>query len=207
MTKPRKTLDSAQVTRRCHECGEMMQGTRQKYDYVECGLSSVSLTNVLVFECTCGLKVPEIPAIAGLHFMIALDLLKKPSLLSGEEIRFLRKMAGLSQSELAEILGVTPTRPSKWEATSASKEGDRLLRTVFFLGMLQHIVKGKDPAKMKSLATQKFIQELDIRELLKSIDDKVQGPKAVKVENDPTATGDDVWFLPDSGRAHSQALQ
>ncbi len=139
--------------------------------------------------------------------MIALDLLKKPSLLSGEEIRFLRKMAGLSQSELAEILGVTPTRPSKWEATSASKEGDRLLRTVFFLGMLQHIAKGKDPAKMKSLATQKFIQELDIRELLKSIDDKAQGPKAVKVENDPTATGDDVWFLPDSGRAHGQALQ
>jgi transcriptional regulator with XRE-family HTH domain len=184
-----------------------MAGTRQNYDYVECGLSSVSLANVLVFECQCGLRIPEIPSITGLHFMIALDLLKKPSLLSGEEIRFLRKMAGLSQSELAEILGVTPTRPSKWEAASASKEGDRLLRTIFLLGMIQHIAKGKDPAKVKSLATQKFIQEMDVRELLKSIDDKLEGPKAVKVENNPTATGDDVWFLPNSGKTHGQAVQ
>jgi transcriptional regulator with XRE-family HTH domain len=184
-----------------------MYGTRQNYDYVECGLSSVHLTNVLVYECECGSRVPEIPAITGLHFMIALDLLRKSSLLSGEEIKFLRKMAGLSQSEMAEIMGVTPTRPCKWEATSASKEGDRLLRTIFLLGMIQHIAKGKDPARMKSLATENFIRELDVRELLKSIDDKLEGPKAVKVENDPAAVGDDVWFLPDLGRTNRQPLQ
>src|SRR5205823_2357762 len=84
-----KALDSAQVTRPCHECGGTLVGKRQVYDYVECGLTSVRLTDVLVFECRCGVRVPEIPAIAELHFLIALDLLRKQSLLSGEEIRFL----------------------------------------------------------------------------------------------------------------------
>jgi transcriptional regulator with XRE-family HTH domain len=183
-----------------------MQGTRQDYDYYECGLSSVRLTNVLVYECKCGAKVPEIPAITGLHFMIALDLLRKPSRLSGEEIKFLRKMAGLSQTELAEIMGVTPTRPSKWESDSASKEGDRLMRTIFLLGMIQHIAKGKDPAKVKSMAAEKFVREMDVHDLLRSIEDKLEGPKTVNVENDPTAVGDDVWFLPDSSRGRRREL-
>jgi transcriptional regulator with XRE-family HTH domain len=183
-----------------------MYGTRQDYDYDECGLSSVCLNNVLVYECKCGLRVPELQSITGLHCMIALDLLRKPSLLSGEEIKFLRKMAGLSQQDLAEIMGVTPTRPSKWERDSPSKEGDRLMRTIFLLGMIQHVAKGKDAAKVKSLAAEKFVQQLDVRELLRSIEDKVVGPKSVKVENDPRATGDDVWFLPDSGPLGSKAL-
>lgn len=199
MTKP-KVVDLAPVFRRCSECKNMMTGSRQNYNYVECGLSDVQLTNVLVYECNrCKTRVPEFPAIMGLHCLIALDLLRKPSLLSGEEIRFLRKMAGLSQKDLAEIMGIDVTRPSKWEATSAGKESDRLMRTVFLLGMIRRIVEGKDPGAIKSLAAEKFIRELDVNDVLKSIEDKVDGNKLVKVENNPAATGSDAWFLPDCG--------
>jgi len=195
-----KALDPVQVTRPCHECGGTMVGTRQVYDYVECGLSSVRLNDVLVFECKCGLRSPEIPAISDLHCFIALDLLRKQSLLSGEEIKFLRKMAGLSQKELASIMGIDPTRPSKWEKDSASKEGDRLLRTIFLLGMIQNITRRKDTEVIKSLAAEKFIQELDIRDLLKSIDATDKGPKDIEVRSN--ATGDDPWFLPGLGESN-----
>lgn len=49
------------VARPCYDCGRVMQGKRQSYQYTECGLSSVTLLNVVVFQCDCGVRVPEIP--------------------------------------------------------------------------------------------------------------------------------------------------
>ena len=59
--------------RKCVDCGGQMVGTHQAYHYVECGLSSVELLNVLVYGCaTCGAHAPEIPAIEVLHTFIAI---------------------------------------------------------------------------------------------------------------------------------------
>lgn len=203
MTNPKTALGSAQVTRRCHECGGTMCGTRQDYQYDECGLTNVRLTNVMIYECKCGNRLPEIPAIMGLHFTIAIALLRKPSLLDGDEIRFLRKMAGLSQVELAEIFGVARTKPSKWESGAVSNQGDKLMRTIFLLGLIQNVAKGKDPSIVKSLAAEKFVRELDVRELFKSISKKKEGPRIVSVEND----GSDAWLLNGAEPEYQRELQ
>src|SRR5581483_2714880 len=95
------------VERKCYECGGVMIGRPESYKYTECGLDSVYLSNVCVFRCTnqkCAAIVPEIPAIGVLHREIARNLVMKETLLSGEEIRFLRKMAGLSSIELSNLL-------------------------------------------------------------------------------------------------------
>jgi DNA-binding transcriptional regulator YiaG len=165
-----------------------MIGNHQSYNYVECGLSSVELLNVLVYDCaSCGARVPEIPAIEILHTFIAIDLLQKDSLLSGEEIRFLRKISGLNQAELAEILGVTKTRPSKWESggEDIGKETDRVLRSCCFFGMVQQLLNTDDPVST-TLSAAKLIRELDVRDVFKKIAAKMQGPKPVTVQS----TGD-----------------
>ncbi len=192
----RNTL-TERVVRPCHDCGGKMIGTRQNYQYTESGLSNVRLENILVFECECGRRSPEIQAIAELHLMLALELLKKPALLAGEEIRFLRKMTGLNQRELAEIMGVDPTTPSKWESAFAGKENDRLIRTVCLLGIIQHTRNGRIAAREGTRSALESFRNLDVRELLKSIEDREMGPRLINLENDPTPCGEG-WFLPSS---------
>lgn len=195
MTKYTALGTPRQVVRKCHECGGKLIGKRQTYKYEECGLTNVKLSNVVVFECKCGVRVPEIPAISELHCLIALDLLQKPSLLIGEEVRFLRKMAGLSQRELAELMGVTPTRPSKWENDAPSKEGDRLLRTICLLGMIQNMDGEKGIAPIQKLAAE-------MRDVLRSIKCEEEGPKSVECQNDPSVGMENGgWFLPSAGGA------
>jgi len=93
------------ATRTCHDCGGQMVGNAERYRYTECGLSSVTLSNVLVFRCEkCGLHVPEIRGLTVLHVYISLEILSKDSLLSGEEVRYLRKLARLTQRQLATIM-------------------------------------------------------------------------------------------------------
>jgi putative zinc finger/helix-turn-helix YgiT family protein len=182
--------------RKCVDCGGQMTGKHQSYNYVECGLSSVELLNVLVYHCaSCGAQVPEIPAIEILHTFIAIDLLQKESLLSGEEIRFLRKMSGLNQAELAEILGVDKTRPSKWESggQDIGKETDRVLRSCCLFGMVQQLLNSDDPVNTTRSAA-KVIRGLDVRDIFKKIAASVEGSKPVTVES----TGDipEPWLLP-----------
>jgi YgiT-type zinc finger domain-containing protein len=189
--------DYATTTRPCHDCGAMMNGSRQSYHYEECGLSSVTLINVLVYKCNgCGLHVPELPSISLLHMFISIDILTKETLLAGEEIRFLRRMAGLKQTTLAEIMGVDSTRVSKWEneAPPIGKESDRLLRTLCLLGMTLQFAKSENTAEMRSLATANVIREIDVQKLLSKIREANEGPKQVKVKNDP-AIGQG-WYLP-----------
>lgn len=202
MKSPKKTLKGVpaveRVFRTCADCGGQMVGTRQSYRYKECGLSSVTLVNVMVFECECGARVPELPAIENLHHMIAIDLLQKESLLSGEEVRFLRKMAGLSQSELAQIIGVHVTRPSKWESGGEpiGKESDRVLRSCCLFGMAQQHLNDSDPVAA-TLAAAKVIQQLDVKEVFKRIKSTMEGSKKIEVANSHPETGDP-WLLPNA---------
>ncbi|MCL5044312.1 MAG: hypothetical protein M1336_03400 [Deltaproteobacteria bacterium] len=65
--------------------------------------------------------------------MIALELIKRWRRLSGSEVRFLRKHAGLPARQFARLPGVTPEHLSRLEDghTQAFGEAtDRLIRTV-----------------------------------------------------------------------------
>jgi transcriptional regulator with XRE-family HTH domain len=190
-----------EALRKCVDCGATMKGSRQTYRYSECGLKSVHLSNVLVFDCEeCGAKVPEIPAIDQLHQFIAIDILRKKSLLSGEEIRFLRKMAGLMQSDLAEIMGVHATRPSKWETDGEpiGKENDRVLRSCCLFGMIQQSLTVDDPVKV-TRSSAAIIRNMDVREIFKQIKGKTSVSKNVQVEGHAHPIGpEQFWSLPDS---------
>ena len=85
--------------------------------------------------CThCGVEVPEIPCVEQLNQFIAGVITKKPSLLTGSEIRFLRNRAGFSSKQFAEMLGISPEHLSRIENTKESSTmgtpTDRLVRLI-----------------------------------------------------------------------------
>src|SRR5262249_49304242 len=106
--------------RKCELCGGALvtrKTTRQRpYGYELSGLDRVFLVGIDVRECLkCGVQIPTIPAIAALNEAIAQDLMLKKQLLSGKEIRFLRKHAGISAKEFALLIGVNPAHLSRVE--------------------------------------------------------------------------------------------
>src|ERR1019366_3932998 len=118
--------------RTCSECRGSSEGRRENYTYTECGLKNVVLIDVLVYRCVrCGAEQVEIPNMDGLHRTVALAVLCKGRLLSGDEIRFLRKVAGFTATNLAKSLAVTKNAVSKWEnGGKIGPASDRAIRGI-----------------------------------------------------------------------------
>ena len=119
------------MTVRCETCGTAMKPTIRDYRYEESGLGNVILERLRVYRCPkCRTAAPEIPNVLGLHQTIARALLTKPVLLTGAEIRFLRRHGGLKAAEFAARLGTTPVTVSRWETGNIRVDGktDRLIR-------------------------------------------------------------------------------
>ncbi len=120
----------------CPQCGspDMVTSKKEDYHYTESGLNNVILKGITVHQCQkCGEQFPVIPRIIKLHGRIARALLAKPSVLTGEEFRFLRKEMRLKASELASIMGVHKVTVSRWEtnAEPIGPSADRLLRYIY----------------------------------------------------------------------------
>jgi len=180
-----------EVSRKCYEpdCGRMMVGRRENYPYNEVGLKSVTLTNVLVFHCRCGAIVAELPSVGQLHFLIAYDLLRKKSILSGEEARYLRKWVGYSATELAETTGYSKSIISRWEndKQQIAKESDRLLRLVIFAKMLENAVGQTISVDGKGLPNKvaevgRLVKSLDLPELLRKVENRHEGSKPLRID-------------------------
>lgn len=120
---------------RCPSCNAELTPKLGDHHYTESGLDNVYLHRVEIFECTCGELVVSIPNLPALHDLIARNLLSKKSLLSGKEIRFLRKNLGLTALALAKVLGVNNATVSRWEHDEhpIQEPTDRLLRLVYAL--------------------------------------------------------------------------
>jgi len=170
--------------RKCYECGGAMHGSRTYYQYSECGLDSVTLENVIVYRCQqCGVVVPEIPAIAELHRVIALSVIYKNTLLTGQEIKYLRKMAGLSGKELAEALGASSSSLSRWERGSrkVSKRTDAALRLICLTGMMQDALKERSLLPAVAQAAQR-LAEVDITAILTRVKDRLTKPVSMSID-------------------------
>lgn len=173
------------MTRSCSECKGELHARRKNYKYTQCGLQNVVLKDITVYECdSCGTVQPEIVAMSELHRLIMLAILQKESLLSGEEIRFLRKVAGLTASEMARLMGVTSTQISKWEngARRISATSDRVLRLICYAGMLEKVVKDRGGLVDATAMAAKKVESLDIRSWLKSIEKQQRGSKRVTID-------------------------
>jgi len=175
--------------RECYECKRTMIGRRENYQYTEVGLKSVTLTNVLVFHCKCGAIVAELPAVGQLHFVVAFDLLRKATILSGEEARYLRKWVGYAASELAEATGYSKSIISRWEndRSKITKESDRLLRLVVFAKMLENAVGQSISVDGKGLPNKlaevgRLVKSLNIAELLRKVEDRNEGSMPIRID-------------------------
>jgi DNA-binding transcriptional regulator YiaG len=104
----------------CLECGSQTRKTiatpRHPYHFTESGLPDVYLAGIDVLTCrACKSVSPIIPRLPALHRAIALSLARKNGSLTGQEIRFLRKAAGLSAVNFASLLMVEPETLSRTE--------------------------------------------------------------------------------------------
>jgi transcriptional regulator with XRE-family HTH domain len=123
------TCETCQVTMR-----ERKATLKDPYHDDLSGLSNLYLTGITVRTCPqCGAESPLIPRVEALHQELARVLARKPSFLSGEEIRFLRKHAGFPAQQFAALLGVSPEHLSRVENGHTSTLGsstDRLARAI-----------------------------------------------------------------------------
>jgi putative transcriptional regulator len=103
------------------------------YHYTGCGLRNVWLRNGFVVRETDYGKGVAIHDVEGLHKVIGLHLIDRKPVLSGSEVRFLRKELDLPQSRLAQILGVSENSVRGWEnnRTAISRPAERMLRVLY----------------------------------------------------------------------------
>jgi putative zinc finger/helix-turn-helix YgiT family protein len=128
------------------------------YQYQDSGLSNVFLVGIKYWICkVCGAMAAEIPAPMQLMNVIAKSVVMKHGLLTGEEVRFLRKRLGQKASEFAELIGKTPEHFSKIETgkLELTEPLDKLIRLTY--GMLSH-----DKALLQTISA-------DVQAWLKSI--------------------------------------
>lgn len=118
---------------KCSECGQLTSMKIASYKYEESGLDNIFLENTPVYQCACGASFASIFQVGKLNDLIAEQLIQKPNLLTGAEIRFLRKNMYWPSNVFAKQLGVGKTTFSKWENNiQRHSDGyDRLIRLVY----------------------------------------------------------------------------
>ncbi len=108
------------------------------YHFLESGLSNIYLIGIRVLTYEDGKVVPEILALKQLLQLIARDLIWKPTALTGEEIKFLRKRLGKKQFELAREIGLEPETLSRSENghQQLSESNDKFIRLYYAFSAL-----------------------------------------------------------------------
>ena len=123
------------IGKNCSICGSKeLAKTKRVHHFLESGLLNVYLVDVDVLECRiCGEEIVSIPRAPELMNCIAEYIITKPDLLTGREIRFLRKNLLLRINELAALLGVDRVTVSRWEneEKKPSRLADRLIRLLY----------------------------------------------------------------------------
>lgn len=102
----------------CSECGSPNVGVvNEPYDFTESGLDNVRLVGVPQIICfACDNRSICVPNLNGLMRALGRAVVEKPCSLSPKELRFLRKMAGLTQDDLAKRLSVQRSTVARWES-------------------------------------------------------------------------------------------
>lgn len=118
------------LIRRCIECGLPQRQDRRTVDYLESGLTNVELFNVPVWVCPNDHQEVEIPAVTQLHELLAHLIIRKPAIITGPEIKFLRRRVGIQSKEFAQRIGLTPVSLSRFEngQRRVSRRIDLLIR-------------------------------------------------------------------------------
>jgi len=130
----------------CHKCGtalvEKKATAGDPYHYTSSGLPNLYLVGIEMRRCTsCRTESHVISRMGNLHHTIARVLLDKSERLTGDELRFLRKYAGLSAIDFALQIQIDPATLSRFENGKQDLGGsaDKLSRAV----VVAEVTKGK----------------------------------------------------------------
>ncbi len=119
-----------------------MSKNKKLFRYTDSGLDYIYLVNG--YEVTVGPDGDEyysIKNVDALHSKIAELIVRSPSPIRGQELRFLRSILDLSQAGIAELIGNTRPTIARWESertTPIDPTADRFLRVVYELKMDGH---------------------------------------------------------------------
>jgi len=126
-----------------------------EYHYKACGLDDVYLVSGYeVHETPYGRGV-SVKDVDGLHRAIGEYLAKHKKVLTGKELRFLRKQMDLTQSDLGKFLGVSDQQVARYEKGESKKmpgAADAVVRLLY----LEHI---GGSIKLRDLLTD--LEEVD----------------------------------------------
>lgn len=100
------------------------------YRYDECGLDNVILKGLRVMKADDGEEVITIPNIGQLHRVLTLAVACKEGGLEPKELRFLRTEMGLTQAQLAALVGKEVQAIARWEkgANPTDKSAEIVIR-------------------------------------------------------------------------------
>jgi DNA-binding transcriptional regulator YiaG/predicted RNA-binding Zn-ribbon protein involved in translation (DUF1610 family) len=137
---------------------EIQMTNDNPYRYSACGTKNICLIGISKFDCPeCGDSFVNIPKIGELHKAITEVLIEKEGMLTGTEIRFLRKNAGFSGVKFATLMKIGPSHLS-------NAEHDR-----------QKLSPTAD--KMVRLIAEAVISDKDFRELLLEVAEHINNRK------------------------------
>jgi len=107
------------------------------YQYDECGLDNVILEDFPIQVDDAGDEVVTFPNINMLHKVLVCAVASKDGGLKPKEIRFLRSEMGLSQAELAKLVGRDGQTIGRWER--GETEMDQASEMVIRIKALEHV--------------------------------------------------------------------
>ena len=109
------------------------EADKEPLHYTACGLDDVYLVSGYDNEKTSEGDGVSIKKLEQLHKAIGCSLVKEKKVLSGKELRFLRKQMDLSQAELGALVGLTSQQVARWEKGESEISGaaDVVLRFLF----------------------------------------------------------------------------
>ncbi len=137
----------------CPDCSTLMVAKQvPEYDLGGMfGLSSVTLLNAPAEVCpSCGHVLVPGTIVDEAHEALVAELLGARHVLGPEEFRFLRKAALLSQSALADRLGVNRVEVSRWET---EKVGISAPVSLAIRAVVANVVYGNEMAKVERIRT------------------------------------------------------
>src|SRR5262245_21310663 len=162
------------MTDRDHDCTKTLKqhtATHAKpYHFLDSGLPNVYLVGVKYWICSkCGAQSAEIPAPEQLMNTIGDWVVMKPGMLTGHEIRFLRKRAGKKADDFADLINKTPEHFSNLEtgALPLQEPTDKLIRLTY--GLLS-----RDSELFDRISAR-------VEEWLKAIDPGKKSPKRIQI--------------------------
>jgi DNA-binding transcriptional regulator YiaG len=163
------------MTERDHDCHKSFKQHRatpaKPYHFLDSGLPNVYLIGVKYWTCTkCGAQAAEIPAPEQLMNVIAESIVMKPGVLTGPEIRFLRKRVGKKAADFASLINKTPEHFSKLETGGLplQEPTDKLIRLTYSL-------LARDQGPLILIAPK-------VEEWLKSIDPGKKPPGRIRIK-------------------------